>query len=306
MKLVVAKPGRLRTAPPGRSIVAVLALLATLLFTAVLPVPTDAAPEWVPTRTVESKPLPSWYGRLSPGTPGAFPALRSFDADYRITWSGGLDAAHVDSHVVSPANGATIRTEVKAETTGLARTLYKLDATHVSVVDRRTFRPEHLEQTEQGSTKHFSTRVDFTPEGAIRHTRDLTKSEAEDTASHKPRPFPYPGLFDMEGAFFYLRSQPLKDGDERTLLLMTSGSPYLVTVKVLGREPVQVKAGKFPAIECSLTLEKVSKRGELEPRKGFKSANAWISDDANRLLVKVQSEVFVGSVNLELEKVTYP
>ena len=283
-----------------------LALLATLLLTAVLPVPADAAPAPTPTPAAGSAPLPPWYGRLSPGTPGAFPALRSFDATYRVTWSGGLDAAHVDAHVVLPANGSTIRTEVKAETTGLARTLYKLDATHVSLVDRRTFRPEHLEQTEQGSTRHFSTRVDFTPEGAIRHTRDLAKSEAEDTASRKARPFPYPGLFDMEGVFLYLRSQPLQDGDEKTLLLMTSGSPYLVTVKVLGRNPVQVKAGKFPAIECSLKLEKVSKNGELEPRKGFKSADAWISDDANRMLVKVQSEVFIGSVNLELEKVTYP
>ena len=277
-----------------------------MLFTAVLPIPASAAPEPASTPVAEGTPLPSWYSRLSPGTPGSFPPLRSFEASYRITWSGGLEAAHVDARIVSPAEGATIRTEVKAATTGLARTLYKMDATHDSVVDRRTFRPEHLEQTEQGSTKHSSTRVDFTSEGAVRRTRDLTKSEAGDAAFRKLRPFPYPGLFDMEGVFFYLRSQPLKDGDEKTLLLMTSGSPYLVTVKVVGRNPVQVKAGKFPAIECSLKLEKVSKTGALEPRKGFKSANAWISDDADRLLVKVQSEVFVGSVNLELEKVTYP
>ena len=217
---------------------------------------------------------------------------------------GGVEAAHAEAQVSSPPDGAETRTEVKAGTIGLARTLFKLDATHLSVVDRRTFRPHRLEQTERQSTKNVSTRVDFTADGAARRTR--AKAESTDAAFHKPREFPYPGLFDMEGVFLYLRSQPLHPGDEKTLLLMTSGSPYLVTVKVLGRSSVQVKAGSFPAIECSLALEKVGKNGVLEPRKGFKSADAWISDDANRLLVKVQSEVFIGSVTLELEKVTYP
>ena len=252
-----------------------------------------------------STPALAWYSRLSPGTPGAFPPLRSYDAAYRITW-GGVAAADVDARITANPDTSTIRTEVKAATTGVARTLFKLDATHVSAVDRRTFRPQYLEQTEHQSTKNFSTRVDFTAEGATRRARDLTKSETADTAYRKPRPFPYPGLFDMEGVFLYLRSQPLDNGDEKTLLFMTSGSPYLVTVKVLGRSPVQVKAGNYSAIECSLKLEKVGKNGVLEPRKGFKGATAWISDDANRLLVKVQSEVFVGSVTLELEKITYP
>ena len=54
-----------------------------------------------------------------------------------------------------------------------------------------------------------------------------------------------------------------------------------------------------------MRLEKIRKDGALEPRKGFKSARAWISDDPNRLLVKAESEVFVGTVELELEQVTY-
>ena len=249
--------------------------------------------------------LPPWYSRLSPAAPGAIPPPRSYDATYLINF-GGLPAGQVDAQVAAPAGGPEIRTSVKASTTGLARTLFKLDATHLSVVDRRTYHPEYLEQTEQQSTRSFSTRVDFTPAGATRRTRDLTKSESADANFHKTRQFPYPGLLDMEGVFLYLRSQPLADGDERTLLLMTSGSPYLVTVKVVGRNVAQVKAGSFPAIECSLKLEKVNKRGELEPRKGFKSAQAWISDDSNRLLVKAQSEVFIGAVSLELEKVAFP
>lgn len=230
---------------------------------------------------------------------------RSYDASYRISW-GGVEAAHVDARIKSPPDGAQIRTSVKAATTGTSRALYKLDATHLSVVDRHTFRPKFLEQTERNDRKHTSTRVDFTPEGATRTTHDLSRMDSPDPAPvGKSRHFPYPGLFDMEGVVLYLRSQPLADGDERTLLLMTSGSPYLATIKVVGHSRVHVKAGDYPAIECSLKLEKVAKDGALELRKGFKSAHAWFSDDADRLLIKAQSEVFIGNVNLELEKVTF-
>ena len=86
---------------------------------------------------------------------------------------------------------------------------------------------------------------------------------------------------------------------------MASNTPYLISVKVLDHERVKTKAGEYPAIRCSLSLEKINKRGELEAHKSFKSARAWISDDSDRLLLKIETEVFVGSVNLELEKVTF-
>ena len=302
MKALIVCYHRLSPLLPRISIVAVLPFLAILLFVTVLPFSAGTAAD--PANPVPTKPLPDWYSRLSPVAPGAVPPPRSYNATYLITF-GGLQAGQVDAQIASPSEGPEIRTSVKAATTGVARTLFKLDATHLSVVDRHTYRPEYLEQTERQSSKSFSTRVDFTADGATRQSRDLNKSESADTNFHKVRKFPYPDLFDMEGIFLYLRSQPLADGDERTLLLMTSGSPYLVTVKVVGHNVAQVKAGSFPSIECSLKLEKVNKSGELEPRKGFKSAEAWISDDSNRLLVKAQSEIFIGAVGLELEKVTF-
>ena len=109
----------------------------------------------------------------------------------------------------------------------------------------------------------------------------------------------------MHSAMLYLRSLPLADGDEKTFPVMAANTPYLVTVKVLAHERIKTQAGEYAAVRCALSLEKVNKFGQLEAHKGFKSAEAWISDDANRLLLKVASEVFVGSVNLELTKVTF-
>ena len=230
--------------------------------------------------------------------------MRSFNASYGLIW-GSLQAAHVEAQCVSSPATREIRTTFKATTTGAARALYKLDATHISVVDRTTLLPIWLEQTELNSRKHSFSRVDFTPAGAVRVDRDLKKDEHDPTAIGKPRRYRYPGLYDMQSVLLYLRSLPLAPGDEKTLPFMTASTPYVATVKVLGRGRVKVKAGEFAAIECSLKLEKIKKDGTLELRKGFKSARAWISDDANRLLIKAESEVFIGSVSLELEQVTY-
>ena len=281
-----------------------VSLLAISLFLGVLPVSVAPNAPEPPPPTKDAGALPGWYDRVNTGAPGTFAPVRSFTATYGISW-GGLSAAHVEAQCVASPGAHEIRSTFKAATTGAARVLYKVDATHLSVVDRNTLLPVFIEQSELNSRKHIAARVDFTRADAVRVERDLKKDEHDPAAVGKAHRLRYPGLYDMQGAFLYLRSLPLATGDEKTIPLMTAGSPYLATVKVLGRNRVQVKAGEFAAIECSLKLEKIRKDGTLEPRKGFKSARAWISDDANRMLVKAEAEIFVGSVDLELEQVNY-
>ena len=182
--------------------------------------------------------------------------------------------------------------------------LYKLDATGTCVADRRTLRPVRFEQRQDASGKHNYTRVDFTSQEAVRTNVDPS-APPPDPSKSKPRVFPYPGMYDMHSALLYLRSLPLADGDQKTFPVVAANTPYLVTVTVQGHERVKTRAGEYPAIVCSLAREKINKLGALEEHKGFKSARAWISDDKDRLLLKIETQVFVGSVNLELDKVTF-
>lgn len=68
-----------------------------------------------------------------------------------------------------------------------------------------------------------------------------------------------------------------------------------------------IKAGKTkrPAIKLSLRLKAISRKMELSAHKKFKSAAAWISDDKDRLLLKIEAEVMIGKVWMELEKVEF-
>lgn len=284
-----------------------LAPLAIALFVAVLPISsTTGAKDLPPTAADAPKSPPAaaarWLGRVNAGEPGTFPLPRSFSATYHVNW-GGVEAAQVESRYTAPEDGGDTRLFVRANTTGVARSLYTLDATHLSVVNARTLHPVRLEQSEDASGKRATSHVEFLPGEAVRTGLNTSSKKGKETA--KPRHYPYPGLYDMNSALLYLRSLPMNNGDERTVALMTATGPYLATIKVVGRGRVRVGAGEFPAIECSLALEKINKNGELEPRKGFKSARAWLSDDANRLLVKAEAQIFIGSVTLELEKVSF-
>jgi hypothetical protein len=72
------------------------------------------------------------------------------------------------------------------------------------------------------------------------------------------------------------------------------GKVYNYNIKYLGKEVVKVDAGKFNAIKIRPQV----KTGEL-----FKSDDAltiWVSDDENHMVIKVESEIFIGSVALSL------
>ena len=110
------------------------AALAITLLLGVLPL--SAAPPADATKPSPDAAPPRWLSRVDTGAPGTFPAPRPFTANYAVSW-GGLQAAHVETRCTETDAGET-QLFVKANTTGLARSLYTLDATHRSVVNRKT------------------------------------------------------------------------------------------------------------------------------------------------------------------------
>jgi hypothetical protein len=49
----------------------------------------------------------------------------------------------------------------------------------------------------------------------------------------------------------------------------------------------------------------VDKNLQLAPHQKFKRAFIWVSDDRDRLVLKIQAEIFVGSVWCELQSVDF-
>ncbi len=237
-----------------------------------------------------------WRAELSPPQPGGFPPLRPVKLDYLCGWAG-LTAGRVDAQFSRTGEDAC-KLEATAATTGLARALWRLDATHQARGNLLTLRPVTVRQREVYSGKTERTELDFDEKGVTR----LRDSTTDKNPARRKR-YDFPNLYDLQTALLFVRSQKLATGDVYRMVVYPGTAPYLATVTVLGRERIKVRAGAYPAIKMDLRLQKVTDDMTLAPHGKFKHATAWLSDDTDRLPLRVNAQIFVGSVWVELVKV---
>ena len=240
----------------------------------------------------------NWQSGISKDPPGNFPELRPLHANYHFGWSG-FTAATGDLRFKKIADNR-FQAEAVGRTTGFVRALWKLDASYRAVADADRLRPIESKQTEAYRFKKLVTQLAFT-NSAVKRTR----TEGSDVGTAKTKEFKFPDLFDLQSALLYLRSQPLKDRSVYRIVVYPATSAYLATVTVLGREKISVRAGSYNAIKVDLQLHKVGKNMELEPHKKFRRATVWVSDDSDRLPLRIEAQIFVGTVFAELQSAQF-
>jgi hypothetical protein len=238
----------------------------------------------------------SWESTVTASSPPSFPNPRPMHARYGFGWSG-FPCASAEIRLSKPG-GDRLQLDVTAHTIGLARTLWKFDASHASTVEASTLHPIAVRQIENDRNKKILTELSFNSAGVV---SKVTETPGTGT---KTRRFDFPHLFDLQSSLLYLRSQSLPERSVQRVVVYSATAPYLATVTVLGRERVTVPAGTYNAIKFDLQLNRI-KDGQLQPHRKFRRANAWLSDDPDRVLLKIEAQVFVGSVFCELQAVDY-
>ena len=102
-------------------------------------------------------------------------------------------------------------------------------------------------------------------------------------------------IHDALSVFYYLRLQPLKVDTSFSFYTFTGGKLYPLTVRVIDKERIRVKAGTFPCfvLVSSRTTGGLLKRGKL---------TVWLSDDDRRLLVMMRGDLPIGHISAELTR----
>ena len=236
----------------------------------------------------------NWEATLTKDPAGNFPELRPLRASYRFGWSG-LTAATGEVHFTKPSEDK-FQLDGTGRTIGLVRALWKLDVNYQAVASAGTLRPVETEQTESYRSKKVVTHLTFANNG-VTHVR----TEDKGAPQAKTRQFNFPDLFDLFSAMLYLRSQPLKDRSVYRVVAYPATNAYLATVRVIGREKTSVHAGSYSAIKLDLQLKRIGKQRQLEPHRKFRRATIWVSVDAERLLLRIEAQIFVGTVFAELQ-----
>jgi hypothetical protein len=106
-----------------------------------------------------------------------------------------------------------------------------------------------------------------------------------------------PFTHDIVSAFFYIRTlnlKAMKRGDIVPLKNFYEKETYPLAVKILGRETIEVSAGKFNCV----VIEPLVQEGGLFQHKG--RLLIWLSDDDRKIPVKVATGILIGTVDVEL------
>ena len=69
---------------------------------------------------------------------------------------------------------------------------------------------------------------------------------------------------------------------------------YPLKIKFLGKEIVKTKLGRFSCLKFRPLVE------EGRVFKEEEDMTIWISDDANKVPIRVKSDLLVGSINMDL------
>ncbi len=105
-----------------------------------------------------------------------------------------------------------------------------------------------------------------------------------------------PYVQDVLSSLYYIRTRPLVVGEPIAVVNYADRKVYPLEVKILRKEEINVRAGKFHCV----VIEPILKSTGIFQQKG--KLTVWLTDDEHHMPVLMKSKVVVGSFIAELKK----
>jgi len=171
----------------------------------------------------------------------------------------------------------------KGETTGLAKLFFKVDDTYESYFDKNTGKPYFFNRDiyEGGYTKKLNFFFNF----------DTNNLRIKNLENNEEKNMPIqPDIKDVISTLYYLRNNPkmnsLNKNDEVSMdMIFDDDEVYRFRLKFLGREKVNTPLGDIN----TLIFRPLVQDGRVF--KEQESLTLWISDDQNKIPVKIKASL---------------
>lgn len=155
----------------------------------------------------------------------------------------------------------------------------------------------------------YETHIDQVSMLPVKYTKDQVEGNYKDQdyavfnhqnriCIHEKGKMPIaPDVMDLISAIYYFRTfdfSKAKPGDKYTFQVYLDNRLYETGAKFLGREVIKSDVGKIRCIKL---------RPQLIVDRVFKDADdmtLWVTDDENKIPVRVQSDLRVGSLKVDL------
>ena len=170
------------------------------------------------------------------------------------------------------------------ETVGAFNWFFKVRDTYESTIDSQAIIPWY-----------FVRRVN---EGGYKINQNVTFNHYMDSAVSEKKTIHIPeNTQDIISAFYYARTIDFTNAKEGQIFEIQGyidDELFPLNIKFMGRETVNSKKGTFRCIKFRPMLMKGRVFKESE------DMTVWVSDDKNHLPIRVQSDLLVGSIKMDL------
>ncbi|MDG1698431.1 MAG: DUF3108 domain-containing protein [Polaribacter sp.] len=175
-------------------------------------------------------------------------------------------------------------------TSGAVKLFFEVDDKYESYFDKDTIKPYVFKRkiNEGGYKKHRITSFNYTSK----------KAYIQDFRLQKDTSVAFYNVQDMLSSFYYLRNRDVKNmkkGEEIAIDMFMDSQVYPFKLRFLGRETLKTK---FGAIK-TMIFRPLVQSGRIF--KAQESVTLWITDDANKIPLKLKADLSVGSLRAELE-----
>jgi len=221
---------------------------------------------------------------------------------YDVTWLGiKAGQATLEALGVVQLDGqAGYHLVTTATSTPWISKFYRVDDRSESYLAQDSPRALRFEKHLREGRYRHSSRTDFDHVKGIAKFRYLDFSpvpheisrleEAERFSRYVEQEFPLnPGALDELSVLYYIRTQTLTPGNTVRARVFASRKNWDLEVKVLRRETLETALGRRETV----VVEPLLKFEGIFQRKG--RMIVWITDDAERIPVQMQSQIIIGS-----------
>ncbi|RYJ53100.1 DUF3108 domain-containing protein [Flavobacterium petrolei] len=189
-------------------------------------------------------------------------------------------------------NKKTFHVVGRGYTTGMSRFFFKVDDLYESYIDKETRNPYQFVRKidEGGYTKNqegfFNQSVNKVVVKDYKHKTEKTLYVPKNTQ-------------DILSTFYYLRNHPnidkLKIGESVAIDMFFDDETTKFKLKFMGRENITTKFGVVPA----MIFRPLVQSGRVF--KEQESLTVWISDDDNKVPLRIKASLAVGSIKADIE-----
>jgi hypothetical protein len=202
---------------------------------------------------------------------------------------------------VSQRGRRVVAVHGQAETTAFVKLLARVDDDYKLIVDTGTLLPVSVSETERGLRER---RISVAHVGPRTADVDFWSPEKQ----HKGRHMLTRIARDPLSGFFALRALPLTDGGAIDLDVLDGNALWRVALTTHRGQSLRVErdAAAHPAIRIDGVARRIEDNGRPRAGMGPRNLTLWLSDDADRVLLRLEADTDLGRCALELTSYVPP